>query len=199
MGVRTGLDPRRVIEELRAMFEKDPLLLTETCKWVPVDLWTYSDMESMKNAVIRLRERITAGETWRMTVEERRYTRHHRIEVITALAGLIDEKVDLTRPDKILRIDIIGRHAALSVLTPADIFSVVLPRVTAPPAPTEQRGRATQDHETAAAGADESRIETSPSRGGAHAPTETALSHLAPGAGTSDLASPLPPLAQTSW
>ena len=141
IGVRTCLDPRSVIQGLRAMFEKDPLLLQHTCKWVPVDLWTDSELDSMKAAVVHLRDRIKARETGRMTVEKRRYSRYHTIELITALAELIHEKVDLTRPDKILRVDILGAHAALSVLTPNEIFSVVSPRLITPSA-GDRRARA---------------------------------------------------------
>jgi len=127
MGVKTCLDPREVIRGLRALFKKDPLLFQHTLKWVPVDLWTYSDMDSMKEAVVALRNKIQAGERWRMTVEKRRYTRYHKIEIIRELADLIDENVDLKNPDKILRIDVLGKYAGISVLTPQEIFSVAKP------------------------------------------------------------------------
>jgi len=90
---------------------------------VPVDLWTNSDIESLKTAVAQVKDKIEHGERWRMTVEKRRYTFYHKIDIIKALAELIDEKVDLKNPDKILRIDIIGKYAGISVLSPQEIFS----------------------------------------------------------------------------
>jgi len=127
IGVKTRLDPREVIRGLRRLFDKDPFILQQTLKWVPVDLWTLSEMDSMREAVAQLKNKIQEGEKWRMTVEKRRYTQYHKIEIIRELAELIDEKVDLEEPDKILRIDIIGKYAGLSVLTPQDIFSVAKP------------------------------------------------------------------------
>ncbi|NIR87957.1 hypothetical protein GWO13_10570 [Candidatus Bathyarchaeota archaeon] len=124
IGVKTHLDSREVIRELRKLFEKDPFILQQTLKWVPVDLWTRSDMDSMREAVAELKNKIRAGDRWRMTVERRRYTRYHKIEIIRELAELIDERVDLEKPDKILRIDIIGKYAGISILTPPDIFSM---------------------------------------------------------------------------
>lgn len=59
-----------------------------------------------------------------MNVEKRRYTLYHKIDIIRELAQLINEKVDLENPDKIVRIDIIGKYAGVSVLTPKDVFSV---------------------------------------------------------------------------
>ncbi|MEA2090151.1 MAG: THUMP domain-containing protein [Thermoproteota archaeon] len=127
IGVKTCLDEREVIGQLRRLFLEEPLIFQCTLKWVPVDLWTLSDIDSMKGGVRKLRDKIQRGERWRMTVEKRRYTKHHKIEIIRELAELVDEKVDLTNPDKILRVEIIGKYTALSVLKPQNIFSVAKP------------------------------------------------------------------------
>jgi len=132
IGVKTSLDSREVVRGLRRLFEEDPFVFQYTLKWVPVDLWTLSDMDSMKEAVRNLRNRIHVGERWRMTVEKRRYNQHHKIEIIRELAELIDEKVDLENPEKILRVDIIGRYAGVSVLIPQEIFSVAKPYSSIP-------------------------------------------------------------------
>jgi len=123
LGVKTKLDSRQVIEGLNTIYRKDPLAFKFTLKWVPVDIWTSSELEAMREGVARLRRLILAGERWRMTVEKRRYTALHRAEIVTSLAELIDSKVDLEHPDKILRIEIIGGYAGMAVLTPRDIFS----------------------------------------------------------------------------
>jgi len=94
-------------------------------KWVPVDVWTDSSIESMKRVVVQLRGMIGEGEKWRMTVEKKRYTKHHKSEIISDLAELIDEKVDLKNPDKILRIEIIGKYAGMSILKSREVFSSV--------------------------------------------------------------------------
>ena len=127
IGVKTKLNSREVVNGLRRLFDEDPFALQHTLKWVPVDLWTLSDIDSMKQGVGKLRNRIHAGERWRMTVEQRRYSLHHKIEVIRELADLVDEKVDLENPEKILRVDIIGRYAGMSVLKPTDMFSLSKP------------------------------------------------------------------------
>jgi tRNA acetyltransferase TAN1 len=124
IGVKTGLAPRDVVRGLRTLLGTNPLLVQYTCKWLPVDAWGSSDVEAMKDAIHRLRDRIEPTETWRMTLEKRRYTHHHQLELIRILAEPIAAKVDLVHPDKILRVDILGPHAAMSVLTPKDIFSV---------------------------------------------------------------------------
>jgi len=126
IGVKTCLSPLEVIHNLQAIFDENPTLFQYTLKWVPVELWTNSDIDSMKTAVKQLRDKIHKGEKWRMTVEKRRFTKYHKDEIIRELAELIDEKVDLENPDKILRLDIIGKFAGISVLEPKDVFSVAV-------------------------------------------------------------------------
>jgi len=127
IGVKTRLDSREVIRGLREIFNQDPLVIQHTFKWVPIDLWTPSDIDSMKEVAKQLKNKIQKGEKWRMTVEKRRYTQHHKIDIIKEIAEIINEKVDLKNPDKILRIDIIGKYAGISLLKSKEIFSVSKP------------------------------------------------------------------------
>jgi tRNA acetyltransferase TAN1 len=122
--VKTSLAARDVVRGLRTLQGANPLLVQYTGKWLPVDTWGSSDVEAMKDTISRLRDGIAPTETWRMTLEKRQYTQHHQLELIRILAEPIAAKVDLAHPDKILRVDILGPHAAMSVLTPDDIFSV---------------------------------------------------------------------------
>ena len=128
IGVKTCLNPRSVILALHALYEKDPSAVRHTLKWVPVDIWTRSDLESIKEGVASLKGSIGPDESWRMTVEKRRYTALHKIDIIKEVAELIDQKVDLENPSKIVRIDIIGPQAGISVLKPDEFFSLMRTR-----------------------------------------------------------------------
>lgn len=123
IGVKTNLNSRDVIRRLKTLFDTNPSLFQFTLKWVPIDSWTNSDIESMKMALEQSKDKIKQSELWRMIVEKRRYTLYHKIDIIKQLAELIDEKVDLKNPDKIVRIDIIGKYAGVSVLSPHEFFS----------------------------------------------------------------------------
>ena len=123
MGVKTGLDPKEIVKKLRELYERDPLAIQYTFKWIPIEKWVESDIDSMKNAIEELVHQIRENESWRMTVEKRRYNKLHKIEIIRELAELIDRKVDLENPDKIVQVEIIGKYAGISVLQPNEIFS----------------------------------------------------------------------------
>ena len=123
MVVRTTLDPRGVIRRLRLLQSTAPGAFRFTYKWVPVDLWSASDVASLREAVTRLRERIAPGERWRITVERRALGCPPARELID-VADLVDRKVDLVHPDKILVIEVFESSAALAVVTPEDVLTV---------------------------------------------------------------------------
>ena len=131
MRVRTALDPRDVIRRLRAVHQDAPGAFRYTFKWVPVDLWSPPDVESLRQAVTRLRDRIAPHERWRITVERRSAGSLPVPEVIATVVDLVDRKVDLTRPDKILLIELFDGSAALAVVTPPEMFT---PAAGPPPA-----------------------------------------------------------------
>lgn len=132
LAVRTSLDSREIVRELRALCERSPHVFRSTCRWLPVDRWVSPDLQSMKQAATGLRDRIRPGETWRITVTARPGNRLDRTEVVHALADQMEGRVDLTHPDKILWVELFGDRAALSVVTPADVFSVVKSRAGLP-------------------------------------------------------------------
>ena len=128
LGVRTSLDPREVVAEFNQLAGKNPNAINYILKLRPVDLWTTPTITDLKAAVSSLRGQVRHGETWGMEVELRRFTTLHKMEIIKPLAELIDEKVDLRNPQKMVRIEILGNAAAVSVLKPEDIFSLHKPQ-----------------------------------------------------------------------
>ena len=126
MAVRTALDPREAIRRLRGVHETAPSVFRYTYKWVPVDLWTAPDVPSLRQAVTQLRDRIAPGERWRVTVERRTDRCPPSPEIIAAVVDLVDRKVDLTHPSKILLIELFEREAALAVVTPEETLTTTV-------------------------------------------------------------------------
>ena len=124
MAVRSTLDPREVIRRLRALQSSAPGAFRFTYKWVPVDLWSAPDVASLREAVRCLRDRIAPGERWRITVERRARGCAPAAEIIAAVADLVERKVDLVQPDKVLLIEVFDSRVALAVVTADDVFTV---------------------------------------------------------------------------
>ncbi len=130
--VRTALDGRLVVQECRALF-KEGLAFEDAVKWVPVDYWCETDLQVIHRLLAeRVRDRIAPNETWGLKVAKRRWQRYHTDDIIKQLAGAIDRRVDLDHPDKLVRVDVVGAEAAISVLRPDDVFSATAIPHTSP-------------------------------------------------------------------
>lgn len=124
--VKVALDPREVVRRLRALCERQPRAFHYTLKWVPVDRWARAELPAMKEAVAQLRQKIEPNETWRMTVERRTVTTGiDPSGLIRSLAELIDAKVDLGHPDKMVLAQLFDSWVAFSIVAPNEVFSVV--------------------------------------------------------------------------
>jgi tRNA(Ser,Leu) C12 N-acetylase TAN1 len=122
--VSTCLDSRDVTRRCRELSHTDPLAFLYAVKWVPVDYWCHTNLEAMKKLIEQeIRPRIAEHETWGMKVEKRRWQRHHTAEIVAYLAPSIDRKVNLDHPNKWLRIDVVGRQTAISLVEPEELFS----------------------------------------------------------------------------
>jgi hypothetical protein len=135
--VSTSLDPRDVVRGLRAAAETTPAVFRATCKWVPVDRWTGTSIVAMRKGVEELRDRIAPTERWRMTVRARTTGDLSIPAIVDGLADLVAARVDLVHPDKILMVQVFADAVALSVLAPADVFSVMAVTHPAMPATLE--------------------------------------------------------------
>lgn len=123
--VHSCLDNREVIQRCRAVWESEPLHSFEfAIKWVPVDYWCATELTAMKHVIDnKIKQRIEKNRTWGMQVHKRRW-QYHTIEIIEFLAADIDHKVNLSHPDWIVWVDVVGRQTAISLLKPQDIFSI---------------------------------------------------------------------------
>ncbi len=109
----TALNNREVIQKCRELFRAEPAFQF-TMKWVPVDFWCETRLEAMKEVIEKeIRDQIRENEAWAMKVEKHRWQQYHTIDII-----------NLKHPDKIVRIDVLGKRTAISLLKPDAIFSI---------------------------------------------------------------------------
>jgi len=123
---KTSFKPREAIEELRKSAIEDPWRFQYTLKFTPIDIVVPSGLNSIVDASKTIISRILQEETFRITCS-RRNSRLHCSEIIKAVASVIDRKVDLEKPDKVLQIEILGEWAGLAVLDGHDVFSLSKP------------------------------------------------------------------------
>jgi tRNA acetyltransferase TAN1 len=122
--VHTSLNNREVIQKCRELFTAG-FVFRFAIKWVPVDLWCETSLDSIKKVIDEnVAREIGENETWGMKVEKRRWQKYHTIQIIEHLATGINRTVNLSSPDKLIRVDVLGQRTAISLLKPSETFSI---------------------------------------------------------------------------
>jgi tRNA acetyltransferase TAN1 len=116
-------DPRGFVAFLRDYVRSEPFRVHFIQRVIPIDLVVDTTLEQIKEAAKQLGEQIGESETFKIDVDERDspYTRR---QLIDAIADVVDRKVNLEAPDKVLQIEILGEYSALSVARPDEMISI---------------------------------------------------------------------------
>ena len=121
---RTSLDPEYFVRKVREKVLESPWYFRYLLKIVPVQRVVEAKIEEIVEAVKALRAaKLSPGDTFK--VEARiRLSELKRDEVIEAVAGVIPNKVNLSNPDKVVVVEVIGDRAGVSIVEPSLIVSV---------------------------------------------------------------------------
>ena len=120
----TVSDPKGAVRKLVEMCKNSPERFNRTFHWTPIDHWCRTDVNEMQNIVRELAQHINNQESWKMSIEKRQCDEHER-DLITKLTSVIDKSnVNLSDPDKVLKIDIIGNETGIALLRRGEFLSV---------------------------------------------------------------------------
>jgi tRNA acetyltransferase TAN1 len=127
IAAKSALDPFTVINNLRDVLNERPFEFRYTYRVIPIEKVVRTDLDEMKQVVVELAGKITENETFRITVEKR-FSTIQTVDIIEAAAANVQRKVDLTKPDRIILIEVVGGSTGISVIRPEDILSVAKER-----------------------------------------------------------------------
>jgi tRNA acetyltransferase TAN1 len=125
---KTSIDPREVIKKLRDKAIEDPWRFQYTLKYIPIDIVVPTKVEMIIEGSKKIIPRIMRQDTFRVTCNKR-HCQLHCGEIIRSVAALIDSKVDLENPDKVLQIEVVGDRTGLVVLEHHDVLSLAASRI----------------------------------------------------------------------
>lgn len=120
---KTRLDPIEAARRIRDYVKANPDRVGVVKRIIPIQRYVQSRIEAIVDAVRELKDMIKENEKFRITIEKR-HTQLGSREIITETAKLIDRKVDLENPDKIVLIEIVGPMTGISILKPSDIVNL---------------------------------------------------------------------------
>jgi tRNA acetyltransferase TAN1 len=123
-------DPRGFLVFLREYVRSEPFRIHFVQRIIPVDAVVDTTLDQIKAAAKQLGGQINESESFKIDIGERDspYTRK---ELIEAIADVVDRKVNLESPDKVLQVEVLGEYTALCVARPDEIISITKLKRTA--------------------------------------------------------------------
>lgn len=110
-------DGKKTVKSLSTLLKKKPEFFEKTFHWIPIEKWCKSTVNDMQKIVKKLEKDIKKTEKWKMELNKRHYKKGDTVKLILKLTDVVDKpKVDLKKPQKIIKVEIVGNKAGLSLL-----------------------------------------------------------------------------------
>lgn len=121
----TNLSPKKVISKINKIQERNPNFFQFILKIIPIDFICETDTKIIENIIQENhKEFIDETDSFKITLKRRHHEKIERNNFIEKIANVIDNKVDLENPDKIVRIEILGNISGVSFLKKNEIIRI---------------------------------------------------------------------------
>ena len=121
--VNTIIEPSKIIDYVKNKMIEEPWLIRYCLRIIPIQMITETEIDKIKQNVIKLKDTIQKNDSYRITIEKRN-TSISSNEIITEIAKIFPNKVSLNQPDWIILIEILGNETGISVLKDEELFSL---------------------------------------------------------------------------
>ena len=121
--VNTIIEPSKIIDYVKNKMIEEPWLIRYCLRIIPIQMITETEIDKIKQNVIKLKDTIQKNDSYRITIEKRN-TDISSTEIITEIAKIFPNKVSLNQPDWIVLIEILGNYTGISILKDDELFSL---------------------------------------------------------------------------
>jgi tRNA acetyltransferase TAN1 len=121
--VNTVIEPSKIIDYVKNKIIEEPWLIRYCLRIIPIQMITETEIDKIKQNVIKLKDAIQKNDSYRITIEKRN-TSISSNEIITEIAKIFPNKVSLNQPDWIILIEILGNETGISILKDDGMFSL---------------------------------------------------------------------------
>ncbi len=123
---KTRFDPKDFITRVSQFRKQQPQwCFLYLLKMIPLDRIVERDIDVIVEVFRSLIQDATIKPSLKFKVEvKERDSKKDKSEIISKLADLLQNPVDLDNPDIVLRVEFLGRYCGLSILTPEQILSL---------------------------------------------------------------------------
>jgi len=121
--VNTIIEPSKIIDYVKNKIIEEPWLIRYCLRIIPIQMITETEIDKIRQNVIKLKDAIQKNDSYRITIEKRN-TAISSTEIITEIANIFPNKVSLNQPDWIVLIEILGNDTGISILKDDELFSL---------------------------------------------------------------------------
>jgi len=125
---KTALNPFEAIGKFREILKERPYEFRYLLRIVPVEKVVQTDLDQVQSAVKELSLKILENETFRVTVEKRFTTLPSR-ELVESAASVVKRIVNLSEPQQIILIEVLGGLTGVAVTKPEGILSILKEKI----------------------------------------------------------------------
>jgi tRNA acetyltransferase TAN1 len=123
IAVVTTLNHRNVISKIKRILIKDPNFFQYILKIIPIDYVCQTHINTIKIIIQNhYRDYIQSDDSFMIELNRRKNDLIDRDSFIESIAKVIDNKVNLENPDKIIRIEILRNVTGISFLQQEDVI-----------------------------------------------------------------------------
>lgn len=118
-------DIRIIIAKIKRILDDDPTFFQYILKIIPIDFVCDTDI-NMINEIVKkyYKDYISPDESFMINLKRRNSKIIERESFIQKVANGINNKVDLSTPDKIIWIEVLGNRCGISFIKSSDIIRV---------------------------------------------------------------------------
>ena len=121
--VDTIIEPSKIIDWVKNKITEEPWSIRYCLRIIPIQRMTDTEIDKIKQNVIKLKDTIQKNDSYRITIEKRNASISTN-EIITEVAKIFPNKVSLNQPDRIILIEILGNKTGISILKDDELFSL---------------------------------------------------------------------------
>ena len=121
--LRVG-NAKKLVKNLSKLKSKKGMF-EHTYNWIPIEKWIATNVKAMQKEIKKLQKGIKKTEKWKLDLHKRHFEQISSIDLIMKLTEVVDKpKVDLSNPQKIIEVQIIGKRAGLSLLNKDEMLNL---------------------------------------------------------------------------
>lgn len=124
---KSSKSPEEFVSFLRSKLQDSSWEIRYLLRFIPIQKVVSTDIEEIKKNVLKLAKAapIPDDNSVRIVVEKR-HTKLKKMDIVEAIGPELNFRVDLTSPDWIFLVEIIGKYSGISILQSNAVFSSMI-------------------------------------------------------------------------